>query len=248
MQVTVLGSSGSYPAPGRPGSGFLIEQAATRVWCDAGPGTFGALGLHIPLDDVTAVVISHRHVDHCIDVLAAFHAWAYRPEPRHGVPLLAPQSVIDALSGFVDPGSGGPFAHVFDLRPVEGGERLVLGDLDVEFFETDHSVPTVASRWTDGSRTLAYSADTGPRGDWPQVATDADLFLCEATYQADTETDYPHHLRAAEAGRIARAVGARALMLTHVPPDLDPLRSVEEAETTFGREVALAVPGTRHRV
>ncbi len=248
MQVTVLGSSGSYPVPGRPSSGFLITAGPTRVWCDAGSGTFSALGLHVSPDEVTAVVLSHRHVDHCVDVLAAFHAWAYRPEPRRGVLLVAPASVFEALVSFLGAGTDHPFFDVFTPRPVEGGDRETIGGLEVAFFETDHSVPTVASRWSDGARTLAYSADTGPAGGWMEVAADADLFLCEATYQTDAAADYPHHLRAAEAGRIAREVGARCLMLTHVPPHLDPARSVEEAEATFGREVALAVPRTTHKV
>jgi hypothetical protein len=32
-------------------------------------------------------------------------------------------------------------------------------------------------------------------------------------------------------------------MLTHIPPHLDPARSVIEAEATFDRPVSLAVPG-----
>ncbi len=32
-------------------------------------------------------------------------------------------------------------------------------------------------------------------------------------------------------------------MLTHIWPALDPERSVQEAEHTFGKPVALAVPG-----
>ena len=248
MRLTVLGSSGSYPAPGRPASGYLIEQGSTRVWCEAGPGTFNALGLQVPPADLSAVVVSHRHVDHCVDVLAAFHAWAYGPDPREGVPLLAPLSVVDALAAFLGADDDHPFYRVFDVRPVSEGDHVDLEDLTVEFAVTDHSVPTVASRWSDGRRLLAYSADSGPEGDWCRVAIDADLFLCEATYQEATVAEYPHHLRAAEAGRIARKVEARHLMLTHLPPHLDPLLSVEEAEATFGREVMLAVPGTRHRV
>ena len=42
---------------------------------------------------------------------------------------------------------------------------------------------------------------------------------------------------------LARRAGAGRLMLTHLRPTLDPARSVEEAEATFGRPVELAVPG-----
>jgi ribonuclease BN (tRNA processing enzyme) len=67
--------------------------------------------------------------------------------------------------------------------------------------------------------------------------------LSEAAYQERGDDDYPHHLTSAEAGQIAREVGARRLVLTHIPPYLDVSRSVEEAETTFDRPVSLAMPG-----
>ena len=51
-------------------------------------------------------------------------------------------------------------------------------------------------------------------------------------------------MTAGEAGQIAREVGAKKLVLTHIPPYLDSSRSVHEAELTFDRPVALAVPGT----
>jgi ribonuclease BN (tRNA processing enzyme) len=119
----------------------------------------------------------------------------------------------------------------------------------IRFFASDHSVPTVASRWEANGRILAYSADTGPAGDWMAAAESADLFVCEASYQGPAGVaGYPHHLTAGEAGAIARRVGAKHLMLTHIPPHLDVTRSVAEAEATFDRPVELAVPGASRKV
>ncbi len=239
MRLTVLGSSGTYPAPGRPGSGYLIEQGPTRIWCEAGPGTLMVLPIDLALVD--AVMVSHRHPDHCLDVIVASHVLAFGPEPRFGVPLYGPESALEALVGFVD---GGGVKEVFDLRPLEDGDVVEMGELAVEVAVTDHSVPTLASRWSSASRTLCYSADTGPEGSWMRLARDVDLFVCEATYQGEPGVEeYPHHLTAGEAGSIARQVGASRLMLTHIPPHRDPARSVIEAEATFDRPVALAVPG-----
>jgi ribonuclease BN (tRNA processing enzyme) len=67
--------------------------------------------------------------------------------------------------------------------------------------------------------------------------------LSEAAYQVRDDGDYPHHLTSSEAGQIAREVGARRLVLTHIPPYLDLSRSVSEAEATFDRPVSLAMPG-----
>jgi ribonuclease BN (tRNA processing enzyme) len=241
VKLHVIGSSGTFPVPGRPASGYLIEQGETRIWCDAGPGTF--VGLPVDSYMVDAIVISHQHPDHCADVFAAFHAWTYCPEPRLGVPLYGPQSVWDRLSGFLDGGQESRFAETFHFTPVWTGDEVDLGGISVSFTEMDHSVPTVGSRWESDSRVLFFTGDTGPNGDWQGLAEGADLFLCEAAYQVRGEGDYPHHLTATEAGQVARTIGAARLVLAHIPPYLDPSRSVHEAELAFDRPVALAAPG-----
>lgn len=239
MRMTVLGSSGTFPVRGRPGSGYLIEHEGTRVWCEAGPGTLTAL----PVDasELDAVFISHRHPDHCLDVIIASHVFAYGPRSRLGVPLYGPASALEAVTGFVD---GGRINEVYALHPMDDGDQVTIGSLSLTVAMSDHSVPTLASRWETEHRSLCYSADTGPAGKWMSLADGADLFLCEATYQGEPGlAEYPHHLTATEAGSIARTAGARALMLTHIPPHLDAARSVMEAEESFDRPVSLAVPG-----
>ena len=241
MKLQVVGSSGTFPVHGRPASGYLIEQSGTRVWCDAGPGTF----VNLPVDSymIDAIVISHQHPDHCSDVFTAFHTWTYCPDPRTNVPIYAPQAVWDRVSGFLDGGQGSRLRETFDFTPVWTGDVVEIGDLSVSFVETDHSVPTVGSRWEAENRTLFFTGDTGPKGDWQDLARGADLLLSEAAYQERGEDDYPHHLTSAEAGRIAREVGAGRLVLTHIPPYLDVSRSVSEAESSFDRPVSVAVPG-----
>lgn len=237
MRLSIVGSSGTFPARGRPASGYLFELGSTRVWCDAGPGTF--MSLPVDPDLIDAVVISHQHPDHCSDLTAAFHAWTYRPQPRDPVPLYAPQSVWDRLLAYIerDPAC-------FDFVPVGTGDEARFGDISVSFVEMDHSVPTVGSRWDGNGRTLFYTGDTGPAGEWPDHAAGVDVLLSEASYQEATKNaDYPYHLSAAEAGEIARRIGAGQLVLTHIPPYLDPSVSVAEAEAVFDRPVRLAVPG-----
>ena len=231
----------TFPVAGRPASGYLVVQGETRVWLDAGPGTF----VDLPVDSymVDAIVISHQHPDHCCDLFTAFHAWTYCPDPRRGVPLYAPQAVWDGVSGFLDGGQGSKLSETFDFHPVLTGDRADIGDLTVSFTEMDHSVPTVGSRWEAENRALFYTGDTGPKGEWREAARDVDLMISEAAYQERGDGDYPHHLTSREAGEIAREVGARRLVLTHIPPYLDVSRSIVEAESAFDRPVSLAMPG-----
>ncbi len=62
--LTVLGTDGSYPAPGGACSGYLLQAGGRSVWLDAGPGTMANLQLHVGLEQLDAVVVSHAHPDH----------------------------------------------------------------------------------------------------------------------------------------------------------------------------------------
>ncbi|MGH8927182.1 MAG: MBL fold metallo-hydrolase [Acidimicrobiia bacterium] len=245
--MTIVGSAGTYPVAGRPASGYVVEDRGIRVWLEAGPGTFTALPFDSSLID--AVVISHQHPDHCLDLLTAFHAFRYGPDPRSGVPVYSPKSVADKLLSFVDDHEDGAMAETFLFNAVSAGDEVTIGGITIHFRTSDHSVPTVASRWEANGKVFAYTGDTGPLGDWMAVAEGADLFLSEASYQGESGLQpYPHHLTATEAGRIARNVGAKHLMLTHIPPYLDSSKSVAEAEAVFDRPVELAVPGVVRKV
>jgi len=247
VRLHILGSNGTYPTPGRPASGYVVEHGDTVIWTDAGPGTFVALWDRFALEQISAVVISHEHPDHCSDLLSAYHALAHGPSRRATLPVYCPASVVDRISGFIRAGEGHPLAATFSFQPVNDGDKVTVGDIDIEFRATDHSVPTVGSRFRAGGRVLAYSADTGASGSWADLARDAHLFLCEATYQGDPDAHaYTQHLTAGQAGAIARMQKAHRLMITHVPAHADMAVSVTEAESTFDRPVALAVPGTVH--
>lgn len=241
LSLHVLGSTGSWPAPGLPSSGYVVADRSTRIVMDLGFGTMPLLS--DPLD-IDAVVISHRHADHCADVLALYHLWAYGEDRKAGVPLVGPRSTIDALATFVDAGAASPFWTVFDPRPVEHGSTMGIGTLGLSFHRVDHSVPEVAIRVESGGRSLFYTGDTGLAGDWWSEVPRSNLILSEASWQGNGDGgDYTHHLTAAQAGWLAATIGADRLVVTHVKPGLDPVRSVAEAQTTFPGPVLHADPG-----
>ncbi len=245
MHMTVLGSSGTYPVAGRPASGYLVEWGGSTVWMDAGPGTFDALCARADPGELDAVIISHRHPDHCSDLFALFHYLAYGPGGRAPVTVFVPDGAAEHLTGFVGSEAGdGAFERLFDFRTVGDGDGAALGELTLGFASTVHSVPTIGVRLEGGGRALAYSADTGLGGGVLGLAAGADVFLCEATYQEPrSQYAYPFHLTAAEAGTTARDAGAARLILTHIPPALDAAESADEAAATYAGPVEVAGPG-----
>lgn len=241
MELWVLGANGTYPTAGRPTAGYLLSAGDTRVWVDAGSGTFDAL-LHL-MDpaDLDALIISHMHVDHCADVLPLYHYLRFGPVDRPPLPLIVPEGAVTRLAAFVDSGGGAHLGDVFD--PVTpSAQPIEVGSMTFRFGPADHPVPTLQMRVGDGGRSLAYSADTGTGSDLAMLASGANTLLAEASFQGE-DKPAPHHLTAAEAGGIAQQAGVERLILTHLMPTLDPQQSITEAAAVFGGDVMVAAPG-----
>lgn len=242
MELTVLGCSGSYAAPASgPCSGYLVRSGETAVWIDCGPGTFANLQRHLPVEDLSAVVITHRHPDHCTDIFGLRVHLLYDLD-RRGLPVLAAPEVRERLEPLWE-GERDTFA--WDV--VSDGEHREVGEIRLRFSVTEHPPPTVAVELADRDGRLVYTADTGPGWSAGVFGDRPDVLVAEATYQRGSEGP-PVHLSAAQAGAMAREVGARGLVLTHLWPTLDPAASVAEAEDAFGRPVTLAAPHLRLRV
>lgn len=243
MQLTVLGSNGTYPTAGRPASGYLVSHGDTRLWLDAGPGTYQALAGEMDPRDVTGVLLSHRHPDHCADIFALYHALAYGERSFPAVPVYVPAGLEQRLRDFVE-SSADTMRRVLGFRTVSQGDEIVVGDLAITIALAAHPPPTLAPRITAGGKTLTYTADTGPSERLERLAEGSDLLLAEATLDA-AEEDRQVHMTGAQAGAMARRSNARRLMLTHIAPYVDPEKSVADAESEFDGEVTIAVPGAR---
>ena len=233
----MLGCSGSFGAPGGGAcSGYLVREGSTSVWVDCGNGTFGHLQEHLAIDDLTAVVLTHGHPDHCVDIYG-LHVLLRYGLGRENLPVFAPEGLEKFLLSLVS-----DWGNAFDWRAVGDGDAAKIGDLSLKFSRTDHPPPTYAVEATSlDNRRLIYTADTGP--DWGVDAFEpgADLVLSEATY-LHANRPAPIHLSARQAGEAARAARAQRLILTHLWPRIDPAVSSEEGAEAFGDSVTLAAP------
>ncbi|HEX9671746.1 MAG TPA: MBL fold metallo-hydrolase, partial [Thermoanaerobaculia bacterium] len=233
MRLRVLGSSGAYPRPDNPSTGFVLETGQGRLWLDAGTGTFAALQrAGVPYTRLDALVLSHLHADHCLDVYPLYYALRFTPGEGWGterrLPVYAPPGSRETLSGLLAPDDAETFARALDFREIEEGSVVEAAGLRLTFLRTRHPIHTLAVRAEAAGAVLTYSADTGPGTDLPRFARGSDLLVCEATYQ-NARLGAPLHLSAAQAAETAVQAEARALALTHLWPDLDPEVSLAEA-------------------
>ncbi|MGH9213982.1 MAG: MBL fold metallo-hydrolase [Acidimicrobiales bacterium] len=233
LTLTVLGCAGSYAGPGNACSGYLVRSEGATTVVDLGPGTLANLQLHVAIADVDAVVFTHHHPDHWLDLPILRNAMRY----YLGVEGLPVYGTADALEQ--------ARVVIGDLEPtlrwtvIDPSARVTVGDQRLSFSLTDHPVETLATRVEAGGRTLVYSADTGSGWRPGDQVSGVDLLLCEATIPAAFEDRAPH-LSARQAGALAREWGVGRLVVTHVAPGVDPEDQREAAAAAFGGPVDLA--------
>jgi ribonuclease BN (tRNA processing enzyme) len=236
VELIVLGSSGSYGAPdGGACSGYLVREGDTVLWIDCGNGSFVNLQHHVDPAALTAVIVTHEHPDHCVD-LYGLHVLLRYGLGREAMPLFAPAGAEQRLGTLVH-----DWGATFAWHTLDDGTEAKVDSLRLRFARTDHPPPTFAVEVTGAERRLVYTSDTGVGWDVGHFDGAADLVLSEATYlDADQPTDI--HMTARQAGLAARAAGARRLVLTHIWPGLDRGAVAAEGSEAFGAPVVVAEP------
>jgi ribonuclease BN (tRNA processing enzyme) len=237
--VTVLGSSGGYAAPGNACSGYLVVADGFRLLMDCGPGTLANLQEHIALTELDAVLCTHSHPDHWLELPVMRSALRYVLH-HVGVPVyLTAETRAQALAL-----CGGAEDPTFVWHTITGGEDRSIGPLRVRTSRTDHPPETLAVRLDLGDRSLGYTADTGPGWSIAELGAGLTTGLSEATVlDADRDQVAGMHLTAAEAGAAARRAGVERLVITHQTPGSDLERFRAEAADAYGAPVLVATPG-----
>jgi ribonuclease BN (tRNA processing enzyme) len=265
VKVTVLGKSPSWQDAGGACSGYLVQEGDTTLLLDCGNGVFGKLRRHVDYVDVDAVVLSHLHADHFLDLVPYAYALTYAPRqqpvpvhvwPGTGEParpqLHAPpgaQAVFRRVAGAW--GNDDLIELAFGLREYDPRETIEVGPLRLRFRRVPHYLPTYAIEITStvaASGRFTYGADCSPTEDLVDFARDTDLLLIEATLPRPERTGIRGHLTPAEAGEHGRAAGARRLVITHVSDELSERWARDEAERTYGATVEVAREGAVYAV
>jgi ribonuclease BN (tRNA processing enzyme) len=246
MRLTVIGCSGSYPGPDSPASCYLLEAdqdgRTWRILLDLGSGALGALHRYVDPLTIDAVLLSHLHADHCLDLTGYYVMRKYHPSgPQPRIPVWGPVGTADRMARAYDLPLQPGMNHEFDFRTWDG--PVGIGPFAVEPVPVVHPVPAYGLRVSVGGAVVAYSGDTGPCPALDRVADGVDLFLAEASFREGDENPEGLHLTGADCGAISSRAGAKSLVITHVPPWHDAKIALREASELYDGPVELARPG-----
>jgi ribonuclease BN (tRNA processing enzyme) len=256
LTLTILGAGPAGPNPGGANSGYLLRQGDdASVVMDCGPGTAGRVPLHVPVNRLSGVAISHFHPDHYFDLVALYYMLRFGEKRPADLSPLLPVFVRpggrEFLRGFSRIIADKPalFDDVFGVRDYAPGTPTEIGGLSFTFHPVQHYIVSHAMRIraTSGA-TLVFSSDVAPCEALVEAARGADVLLCESAL-LDARNDDPDpskrgHMSAREAGEAARAAGARRLILTHYRSGEEADKHhIQAASKAFGGPVELAKEG-----
>jgi ribonuclease BN (tRNA processing enzyme) len=219
---------------------------------------FAKLRMVLDYVRVDAVVISHLHADHVMDLVPFASGLRYAPRQQPvavgGWPgtesparpwLVAPPGAPEVLAQLCAGGSmrADHIEGAFELRVYDPREVVAIGGLRVRFRPVPHFIPTNAVEIVEGAARLTFSADCAPNDALCEFAAGTGLLLIEATLPRPERDGERGHLTPAEAGEHGAKARAKRLVLTHFSDELDADWARAEAERAFGAPVDLAHEG-----
>ena len=242
MQLDIIGSAGSYPAPDSACSSYLIRSGETSMLLDAGNGSLSRLYGVIEPGELSAILISHSHMDHFADLIGIYHYLKYARPPKQPIPVFSTQEVLEKVKYLVGPGSID--RSIFNLNEITGDFEIQIDHVSVRFYNANHPVPTLITRLRDHHSSMCYGADGDLSKELFTASEDSDLLLGESTW-VERKGDFPAglHLDAQNLASLAQNARVRQLVITHVAYPADKSRILEIVRKNYSGISHLAEDG-----
>jgi ribonuclease Z len=240
-ELLLLGTGSSLNDGTREPTMLALRGRTSTILIDCGSNPIRQLQrLGVPIASVERIILTHSHPDHNSGFgLLVTMLWL--SGRHHPIPVYGPADAVDTTRRLFAQWDTSDWRdlpalewHEVELRI--GAPIFTNADFELTAAPGLHHVPVIGVRARDvlGGGVMAYSSDGEPTPGIQALAQDADLVVHEATMPADGNG----HSSAVSAARLARAAGAKRLLLVHVSAGADELEKQRQAaEQVLGREV-----------
>ena len=190
--------------------------------------------MHRDYTTVDAVLISHLHADHVLDLVPYAYAphlrappaaravaeWPGTNDPARVAPLAPPgaRRTFHRVAGAF--GNDDLLDKAFRVTEYDPTRPLALG-ICASFHEVPHFTTTYAINFTSANGgSVHLRRRLPPSEELVEAARDTDLLIVEATPRPERAGERGH-MTPAEAGEHAHRAGARRRGVTHISDELD---------------------------
>ena len=245
MRLDVVGAGPAYTdRPGATGAAYLLRLGEAGLLLDLGQGSFPRLAGLLDPASLEAVVISHLHPDHFVDLVPLRHYLRWG-RPRRRLRVLGPAGLVGRLDGLhAEPGFS---AAALDIETLEVG-TIRLGPFELESRRVTHTDSSFAFRVTAidaaaGEPGLVYSGDCGRAEDLDPLIRPGDALLCEVSFGPGPTVPDAEHLDGPTVGKLAARTAAGRVLLTHLLMGHDRGATVDSVRALYDGPVDLVDPG-----
>lgn len=245
MNLTILGPWGVYPESGSCTSSFLLNEDDFHLLIDCGSGVLSQVQKYIPIQRLDGVILSHYHPDHCCDIgplqysMLIQHRLGTR---RKSLPIYGhdndPNKKFESLT----------FAEFTKGMVIEEDQQVKIGPWDVSFCKTTHPAYCLAMKFTNGKKTLVYTADT----EWSEAVVDfakgVDMLIADTSFYQEQLGKFKGHMTAGQSGKLAKLTDVQQLILTHLPHYGDHDVLLKQAQKEYSGDISLAQAGKKVQV
>jgi ribonuclease BN (tRNA processing enzyme) len=241
MRLDIVGAGPAYTdRPGATGAAYLVRHGASAVLMDLGQGSFPRLAGLLDPGDLDAVLISHLHPDHFIDLVALRHYLRWGPKATRRVRVVGPAGLAERLDALH--AETGFSAAALDVELLAPGVTRI-GSLAIEAANVTHSASSFAFRVDNGGPGLIYSGDCGRADDLVALIRPGDVLLCEVSFGPGPVPAEVAHLDGPMVGRLATRTGAARVLLTHLLMGFDRDQTTASVRAAYDGPVAFVDPG-----
>ncbi len=247
LRLDVVGAGPAFTdRAGATGAAYLVREGQAAVLLDLGQGSFPRLAGLLDPGNLDAVVVSHLHPDHFVDLVALRHYLRWGPSHPRRVRVLGPAGLADRLDALnAEPGFSAAALDVEELAPG----RLVIGSLELEAARVAHAGESYGFRvaHADGPG-LVYSGDCGRAGDLEPLIRPGDDLLAEVSFGPGPVPPDAAHLDGPSVGRLASRAKVGRVLLTHLLMGFGREATVASVRRVFPGRVQLVAPGDQFAV
>jgi ribonuclease BN (tRNA processing enzyme) len=267
MELIVLGAAPAYTdRRGSAASSYLLQAGGASLLLDLGQGAYSNLASTIEPSTLVAVLVSHLHPDHFIDLVPLRHYLKWEFVPSRRLRVAAPAGLggrLDTING-----EDGFAAEALDIEGLTEGAHRV-GPFEVEVRRVTHTDESYAFRvaaavgagsgavgagaegaaGSQGAAAgLVYSGDCARVDDLAPLIRPGDTVLSEATFGAGPVAPGAQHIASGDIARVAAQCGAALLLLTHVLSTHSRNGTLSAAREAFPGPIQLVTEGDRFEI
>ncbi|QGT98874.1 hypothetical protein SYNTR_0281 [Candidatus Syntrophocurvum alkaliphilum] len=241
MQLQVIGYLAPYPKINEACSGYLIKNKNTNILIDCGHSVFSHLQKYIKFTDLDAVIISHFHPDHYVDLYALRHALGgatrsgeitFKPK------LFIPSEPSDLYNYFLE-------TDEFEVNLIGENKNYLVEELDLTFHKTIHPKMCYGVKIQNDNSSMYYTADTAYDENGIKFSKDVNLIIAEASLLEDDQqySKQLGHMTAKEVGLWATKANTKRLIPSHIWPEFTSEQIVQLIKPVYQGDLVVPYSG-----